>query len=359
MVRYLTPDQALIHRTGSRTNHKKAADRDNDNCRENPRNDFSIGKIQSIKNKPDLSKQNQALCSICNRSDRIVTDPESGEIICSNCGMVISDKVEDSSHLERHVFTGGQIEQARARTGAPTSLARHDMGLATIIGKEDRDASGQKIDSSINSTMQRLRAWDFRIHLSRSSDRNLQTAFKLLNTLKDKLGLSDAIVEKVAYIYRKAQERGFVRGRSIPAVLAAAVYIVYRDFGVPKTMKDIATVSNIKRKNIARVYRQLLLELDYKVPNPDPVKCIAKIANKGNLTEKTKRHALDIMEKITENEISAGKDPMGLAATVLYMSCIKTGENITQKEISNVAGVTEVTLRNRFKDLKNHLTDLN
>jgi transcription initiation factor TFIIB len=359
MVRYLTPDQALIHRTGSRTNHKKAVDRDNDNCRENPRNDFSIGKIQSIKNKPDLSKQNQALCSICNRSDRIVTDPESGEIICSNCGMVISDKVEDSSHLERHVFTGGQMEQARARTGAPTSLARHDMGLATIIGKEDRDASGQKIDSSINSTMQRLRAWDFRIHLSRSSDRNLQTAFKLLNTLKDKLGLSDAIVEKVAYIYRKAQERGFVRGRSIPAVLAAAVYIVYRDFGVPKTMKDIATVSNIKRKNIARVYRQLLLELDYKVPNPDPVKCIAKIANKGNLTEKTKRHALDIMEKITENEISAGKDPMGLAATVLYMSCIKTGENITQKEISNVAGVTEVTLRNRFKDLKNHLTDLN
>jgi transcription initiation factor TFIIB len=359
MARYLTPDQALIHRTGSRTNHKKAADLDNDNCRENPRNDFSIGKIQSIKNKPDLSKQNQALCSICNRTDRIVTDPESGEIICSNCGMVISDKVEDSSHLERHVFTGGQMEQARARTGAPTSLARHDMGLATIIGKEDRDASGQKIDSSINSTMQRLRAWDFRIHLSRSSDRNLQTAFKLLNTLKDKLGLSDAIVEKVAYIYRKAQERGFVRGRSIPAVLAAAVYIVYRDFGVPKTMKDIATVSNIKRKNIARVYRQLLLELDYKVPNPDPVKCIAKIANKGNLTEKTKRHALDIMEKVTENEISAGKDPMGLAATVLYMSCIKTGENITQKEISNVAGVTEVTLRNRFKDLKNHLTDLN
>jgi transcription initiation factor TFIIB len=360
MVRYLTPDQALIHRTGSRTNHKKAADRDNDNCRENPRNDFSIGKIQSIKNKPDLSKQNQALCSICNRSDRIVTDPESGEIICSSCGTVISDKIEDVSHLERHVFTGGQIEQARARTGAPTSLARHDMGLATIIGKEDRDASGQKIDSSISSAMQRLRTWDFRIHLnSNASDRNFRIAFSLLNTLKDKLGLSDTIVEKVAYIYRKAQERGFVRGRSIPAVLAAAVYIAYRDLEVPKTMKDIATVSNIKRKNIARVYRQLILELDYKVPNPDPVKCIAKIANNTNLTEKTKRHALDIMEKVTENEISAGKDPMGLAATVLYMSCIKTGEDITQKEISNVAGVTEVTLRNRFKDIKNQLTDLN
>src|SRR5918912_174852 len=343
MVRYLTPDQALIHRTGSRTNHKKAADRDNDNCRENPRNDFSIGKIQSIKNKPDLSKQNQALCSICNRSDRIVTDPESGEIICSNCGMVISDKVEDSSHLERHVFTGGgQIDDTRARTGAPTSLARHDMGLATVIVRGDRDASGQKIDSLVSSTMQRLRMWDFRVHLNTSSDRNLNSAFKLLDTLKDKIGLSDTIVEKVAYIYRKAQERGFVRGRSIPEVLAAAIYITHRDLEVPKTMKDIAAASNLKRKDIARTYRHLMLELDHKVTNPDPVKCIAKVANNTNLSEKTKRHALNIMDKVTENEISAGKDPMGVAATVLYISCIKTGENISQKDLLNAAGITEV-----------------
>ncbi len=359
MVWYLTPDQSLIHRSDSSTNSKKGADDDNHNSRKNPSYDFSIGKIQSIQNKPDSSKPNSTFCSICNRSDRMVTDPESGEIICSNCGMVISDKVEDTSHLEGHIFRGGQINETRARTGAPASLARHDMGLATMIGRGDRDASGQKIDSSIHSTMQRLRAWDFRIHLSSSSDRNFNIAFKLLNTLKDKLGLSDAIVEKVAYIYRKAQERGFVRGRSIPAVLAAAIYIAHRDLEVPKTMKDIAAASNVKRKNIARVYRQLVLDLDYKVPNPDPVKCLAKVANKSNLTEKTKRHALDIMEKVTENEISAGKDPMGLAATVLYMSCIKTGENITQKEISSAAGVTEVTLRNRFKDIKNQLTDLN
>ena len=359
MVWYLTPDQTLMHRKDSSTNSKKDTDDDNHSSRENPSYDFSIGKIQSIQNKPDSSKPNSTSCSICNRSDRIVTDPESGEIICSNCGMVISDKVEDTSHLERHIFRGGQINATRARTGAPASLARHDMGLATMIGRGDRDASGQKINSSIHSTMQRLRAWDFRIHLSSSSDRNLNIAFKLLNTLKDKLGLSNAIVEKVAYIYRKAQERGFVRGRSIPAVLAAAIYIAHRDLEVPKTMKDVAAASNVKRKNIARVYRQLVLDLDYKVPNPDPVKCLAKVANKSNLTEKTKRHALDIMEKVTENEISAGKDPMGLAATVLYMSCIKTGENITQKEISNAAGVTEVTLRNRFKDIKNQLTDLN
>jgi TFIIB zinc-binding len=137
MVWHLTPDQALIHRRNSGTSNKKGADRDNDNCSENP--------------SYDSPKQNQTLCSIC-KSDKMVTDPESGEVICSNCGTVISDKIEDTSHLERHVFTkGGQIGEGRARTGAPTSLARHDMGLATIIGKEDRDASGQKIDSSISS----------------------------------------------------------------------------------------------------------------------------------------------------------------------------------------------------------------
>ena len=276
--------------------------------------------------------------------------------------MVLSDKVEDTSHSERRVFTregGGQIDYTRVRTGAPTSLARHDMGLATIVGGGNGDSSGQKIDPSIHSTMQRLRKWDFRGQLNTPSDRNLRTAFKLLDALKDKLGLSYAAIEKVAYIYRKVQERGLVRGRSIHAVLAAAVYIVYRELGISKTMKDISAASNLKRKNIARTYRQLVLELDYKVPNTDPTKCIAKVANKTNLTEKTKRKALNIMEKVTENEISAGKDPMGLAATVLYISCIKTGENISQKDISHAAGITDVTLRNRFKDLKNQLTELN
>jgi transcription initiation factor TFIIB len=358
MVWYLTPDQVLIHRHRvSKTNKKQ--DNDGNNSRENPNYDLSIGKIQRIENEDNASKDTQTLCSICKRCDKIVTDPESGEIICSNCGMVISDKVEDTSHLQRHVFTGGQIDETRARTGAPTSLARHDMGLATIVGKDDRDASGKKIDPSIRSTIQRLRVWDFRLQLHTPSDRSLRQAFMLLHTLKDKLGLSDAIIENTAYLYRKAQQRKFLRGRSIPAVICATTYIACRDLGISKTMKDIAVASNVKRKNIARVYRQLMLELDYKVPNIDPIKCIAKVANKAKLTEKTKRQAIDIMDKVTENEISAGKDPMGLAATVLYISCIKTGENISQKEISNVAGVTEVTLRNRVKDLTTHLTELN
>jgi transcription initiation factor TFIIB len=240
----------------------------------------------------------------------------------------------------------------------PTSLARHDKGLATIIGRANKDASGQVLDAAMRSTMGRLRTWDFRTQAHTSTDRNLRQAFEHLDKLKDKLGLSDAIIEKTAYIYRKAQENGMVRGRTINSVLAASLYIACRELEVSRTLKDIATISNIKRKELARMYRLMFFKLDVKIPMVDPLKCIAKISNKINLSEKTKRQAISIMNDVTKKEISAGKDPMGIAATVLYLSCLKTDEYRSQIDIASAAGVTEVTIRNRFKDLKSRF-DLN
>jgi transcription initiation factor TFIIB len=229
------------------------------------------------------------------------------------------------------------------------------MGLATIIGRTNRDASGQGLDAAIRSTMERLRIIDSRTQTYSATDRNLRQAFTELDKLKDKLGLSDAVIEKTAYIYRKAQERGLVRGRTIPAVLAAAAYIACRETGISRTLSDISTVSNIRRKELARTYRILVFELDIKVPIIDPIKYIAKVGNKVSLNEKTKRQAINIMQDVSKREISAGKDPMGLAATVLYLSCLNNGEHITQLNIADAAGITGVTLRNRFKDLKRQL----
>jgi transcription initiation factor TFIIB len=176
-----------------------------------------------------------------------------------------------------------------------------------------------------------------------------------LDVLKDKLGLSDGIVEKTAYIYRKAQSRNLTRGRTISGVLAAAVYIACREMGAHRTLDDIAAGSNVKRKEVSKNFRVLHTSLDLKIPQQDPMKCIAKVANKVKLSEKTKRHAAEIMSNVMKEEISAGKDPMGLAASVLYLSSIKTGEAVTQMSIAKAAGVTEVTIRNRFKDLKSNL----
>jgi transcription initiation factor TFIIB len=138
-------------------------------------------------------------------------------------------------------------------------------------------------------------------------------------------------------------------------MLAAAIYIACREMGTPRTLNDIATVNNMKRKELARNYRLLYFELDLRIPIIDPMKCIVKVANKANLTENTKRQALDIMSQAIKKEISAGKDPMGLAAAILYISCLKTGENTTQTDVARASGKTEVTIRNRFTELKGKL----
>ena len=297
------------------------------------------------------------ICSICNKKEgQAVTDPESGEVICSNCGMVMVEAVSEN-RSEWRAFKTEEANQ-RSRTGTPTSLARHDMGLATIIGRTDKDASGRGLDASMRSTMERLRTWDSRIQVYSPADRNLRQAFGMLERVKDKLGLSATIIEKTAYTYRKAQERGLVRGRTIRSVMAAAIYITCREMAMSRTLNDVAFLNNIKRKELARTIRLLILELDIKIPILDPIKCVVRVANKVNLSEKTKRQAMDIMHNVTKSGISAGKDPMGLAGSVLYLSSKNSGENITQMDIAEAAGVTEVTIRNRFKDLRNRI-DLN
>ncbi len=281
----------------------------------------------------------------------LVTDLESGEIICANCGMVMLDNIQES-HPEWRSFTTDEANNTRRiRTGMPTSLARHDMGLATIIGSEDKDASGRKIDGVMRFTMNRLRTWDRRSQTDTPTDRNLRQAFSELDRLKDKLGLPDSVIEKTAYMYRKVQEKGLIRGRSISAILAAAAYIACREMGFQRTLKDITAISNIKRRYIAKAYRLLIIELDLKIPLVDPIKCISRIANNAKISEKTRRQAIDIMHDIVKSGISAGKDPMGLAAAVLYLSCLRTDENKIQRYIADAAGVTEVTIRNRYKNI--------
>jgi transcription initiation factor TFIIB len=231
----------------------------------------------------------------------------------------------------------------------------HDMGLATIINPVNKDASGKPLTASMKSTIERLRTWDSRSQVHEPVDRNFRQAFSELNRLKDKLAISDAVIEKAAYIYRKALEKGLVRGRSISALMASALYAACRDTSTPRNLKDVEIAANIKRKDIARCYRLLVKELDLKMPVTDSIKCVARIASKIGIAEKTKRYSIKVLKEAQKNEVSAGKDPMGLAAAALYLSCVKNGEDKTQRDIAESANVTEVTIRNRYKGLKESL----
>ena len=280
----------------------------------------------------------------------LVTDNESGELFCAKCGYVMTEKIEESGP-EWRSFTQDDHGD-RARAGAPTSLTMHDMGLATIINPINKDASGRPLTASMKSTIERLRTWDSRSQVHEPVDRNFRQAFSELNRLKDKLAISDAVIEKAAYIYRKALEKGLVRGRSISALMASALYAACRDTGTPRNLKDVEHAANIKRKDIARCYRLLVKELELKMPVTDSVQCVARIASKIGIQEKTKRHAIKVLELAKKNEVSAGKDPMGLAAAALYLACVKNNEDKTQRDIAEAANVTEVTIRNRYKGLK-------
>lgn len=288
---------------------------------------------------------NSSSLTLCNKHTNILTDPESGEIICTICGSIINDK----SQVQWTPFNAEE-RNLKSRTGAPTSLAKHDRGLSTIIGKTNRDASGQQIDTAMRNRIGRWRAWDVRSQAN-SKDRNFHTAFAHLSMMKSTLGLPESVIEKIAYLYRKIQDRGMVKGRTIKGVLAVASYIACRELEIPRTLKEIAIISNVHEKEISRIYRKVMVELDLKIPQIDLMKIIVKIANKCSISEKAKRYAMKIMSEIIKKEITVGKHPMGIAGAALYIACKYYQEGITQGQIAEVAGVTEVTIRHNLNDI--------
>jgi transcription initiation factor TFIIB len=170
--------------------------------------------------------------------------------------------------------------------------------------------------------------------------------------LKNGLGLSDGIIEEAKSVIRNASERGLVRGRSHTTVVAAAVYIACREIEAPHLLHDIATIVNVKKKILAKYCRILIKKLYLNLPTIDPSKCILKLADTINVNEKAKRLASIMVNEIVNKGISGGKNPMAIAACILYICCRRTGYYTSQVSIAKAAGITDVTLRNRFKELK-------
>jgi len=280
----------------------------------------------------------------------MLTDKVTGERFCGKCGYVLSEKSNDTGPEWRSFPSESGTDPTR--TGAPTSLTMHDMGLATVISPINKDSSGKPLSTSMKSTIERLRTWDSRSQVHEPVDRNFRQAFSELNRLKDKLAISANVLEKAAYIYRKAMEKNLARGRSISSMIAASLYAACRDTETPRTLNDVADAANVKRKDISRCYRLLHKELELKMPVVDSTQLIARISSKLAITEKTKRDAAKVLRGIQERKESSGKDPMGLAAAGLYLACVKNGVSITQRDLAEAAGVTEVTIRNRYKGLK-------
>ncbi len=230
----------------------------------------------------------------------------------------------------------------------------HDKGLTTVIGPYDKDVTGNSLSGYMKNTFHRLRIWDNRSK-SRSTNRSLRSAFILLDSMKAKLGIPDLVIEQAAYIYRKAMISRIIMGRSAASMICASLYAACRESDTPRTLNDIANVGNITKKNLSRSYRKLLDTLDLKLRSFDSSEFITRLATEVGTSEKTRRNALNILSRAVEKEVSAGKNPMGLAAAALYMSCVINKERINQQTIAHAAGITAVTIRNRSTSLRKEL----
>lgn len=292
----------------------------------------------------------ELICNNCNTS-RFVTDAVTGEIDCSICGCVISENTEDRG-AERRNFSDATDN---TRTGPGLSLKMHDGGLSTIIGIQNKDSTGKPLSANTVQTFGRLRKWDNRSQTKSSADRSLRSALQELDKVQSKIGLSDTVIERASLFYRKASEKGLVRGRTVKGIAAACLYASCRDLEHPRTLTEIAEHLQIKRKDIARSYRSLFKELGFVVSIADPIKSINKIASKIGINEKTIRKAVHILDIAQNAGIVAGKNPEIMAAAAIYAACVITGENKSQHEIAIASGTSTVSIRNRILDFRKNL----
>lgn len=295
-------------------------------------------------------EETELICNNCNTS-KLVTDDIIGEIACSSCGCVFSENTEDRK-VERRNFSDNSDN---TRTGPGLSLKMHDRGLSTVIGVQNKDSIGKPLSANMAQTFNRLRKWDSRSQTKSSADRSLRNALQELDKVQSKLGLSDTVIERASLFYRKASEKGLVRGRTVKGIAAACLYASCRDLEHTRTLTEIAEHLEIGRKDVARSYRSLFRELGFVVSIADPIKSISKIASKIGIREKTIRKAVHVLDAAHEAGIVAGKNPEIMAAAAIYAACIITGENKSQHEISVAAGTSTVSIRNRFLEFRTKL----
>jgi transcription initiation factor TFIIB len=273
---------------------------------------------------------------------------EKGEIICRDCGLVIEDKMVDFTQEWREFDS--DATQAKRRTGAPMTFTQFDQGLGTEVGQK---ADLFKLDSGSRNKFFRLRKWQSRI--STAIERNLKLALAELKRVSSFLKLPKSVEEEAARIYTLAVQRGLVRGRSMESVVAGALYAACRRHEVPRTLDELSEASGIEKKEIGRTYRFVTRELGLTILPSNPVDYIARFASALKLSAETQSKAIEILEKAQKIELTSGRGPTGIASAALYVSALIHGEKRTQREVADVAGVTEVTIRNRYKELLDEL----
>ncbi len=281
-------------------------------------------------------------CPECG-SIHLTYDDQKGEVICNDCGLLVEEKMVDTGQDVRGQF---DKSEKKSRGGAPLSMQKFDKGLTTNVG-EISDI--YKLESGQTRKFLRLKKWQERV--STSIERNLRLAMAELRRVASFLNLPTVVRDEASRVYNYVLQRGLVRGRSMESVIAACIYAACRSYNIPRTLDEISNASDVERKEIGRTYRFIIRKLNIKVTPSSPKDYISRFSSILNLSPKTQNDAIKILKKAEISELTSGRGPAGIAAAALYVAALLNDEKKTQREVADVAGITEVTIRNRYKEL--------
>jgi len=293
------------------------------------------------------SSEDELVCPEC--GGRLRSDTEHGEVVCGDCGLVVEEDEIDRGP-EWRAFDSKEKDE-KSRVGAPTTNMMHDKGLSTNIGWQDKDAYGQQLSNRQRQKMQRLRTWNERFRTRDSKERNLKQALGEIDRMASALGLPENVRETASVIYRRALDEDLLPGRSIEGVSTASLYAAARQAGTPRSLDELSGVSRVEKDEIARTYRYVVRELGLEIEPADPESYVPRFASDLDLSDEAERRARELLSSAKEAGIHSGKSPVGLAAAAVYAAALLTNEKVTQSEVSDVASISEVTIRNRYHEL--------
>jgi transcription initiation factor TFIIB len=295
----------------------------------------------------DDGTQAALVCPECGGS--LSADTAHGETVCEECGLVVEEDEIDRGP-EWRAFDA-QEKDEKSRVGAPTTNMMHDKGLSTNIGWQDRDAYGNSLSDRQRKKMNRLRTWNERFRTRDAKERNLKQALGEIDRMASALGLPDNVRETASVIYRRALDENLLPGRSIEGIATAAVYAAARQANVPRSLDEVGRVCRVDKEEFKRAYRYIVKELSLAIEPADPTEYLPRFASELDAGDATERKAVELIETASEAQLLSGKSPVGIAAAALYAGSLLTSEGLTQSEVGDVADISEVTIRNRYKDL--------
>ncbi|WP_338728377.1 transcription initiation factor IIB [Haladaptatus sp. DJG-WS-42] len=301
----------------------------------------------SEREQPEQTQEEELVCPEC--SGNLLADAEHGETVCQDCGLVVDEGTIDRGP-EWRAFDSSERDE-KSRVGAPTTQMMHDKGLSTNISWQNKDAYGKSLGSRQRAKMQRLRKWNERFRTRDSKERNLKQALGEIDRMASALGLPKDVRETASVIYRRALTENLLPGRSIEGVATAALYAAARQASMPRSLDEITNVSRVEKSEIARTYRYVARELKLEVRPADPESYVPRFASSLGLSDEVEMRARQLLKTAKQQGVHSGKSPVGLAAAAVYAAALLSNEKVTQSQVSDIANISEVTIRNRYHEL--------